>query len=145
MVCHNSFYGTNPFRISVNCGEEINTSNTNIARTVNIKVPTMASIFLKPKRIINSNRNTSNTVINAPTISGMPKIKSKTIALPITSAISVAMIANSAIIQKTIAMGLLKNDVSFVQDLTSCYSNLTVILCNNIAAKLEIKITNSKV
>ena len=117
-----SLCGTNPFRISVNCGEEINTSNTNIARTVNIKVPTMASIFLKPKRIINSNRNTSNTVINAPTISGMPKIKSKAIALPITSAISVAMIANSAIIQKTIAMGLLKNDVSFVQDLTSCYS-----------------------
>ena len=32
-----SLCGTNPFRISVNCGEEINTSNTNIARTVNIK------------------------------------------------------------------------------------------------------------
>ena len=94
---------------------------------------------------MNNNKKTSNTVIKAPTINGIPKIKSNAIALPITSAMSVAMMANSAIIQNMIATGLLKNDVSFAQDLTGCYSNLTVILCNNIAAKLEIKITNSKV
>lgn len=77
----------------------------------------MASIFLKPKRIMNNNKKTSNTVIKAPTINGIPKIKSNAIALPITSAMSVAMMANSAIIQNMIATGLLKNDVSFAQDL----------------------------
>ena len=68
----------------------------------------MASIFLKPKRIINSNKKTSNTVINAPTRSGIPNNKSKAMALPITSAISVAIIANSAMIQNTNATGLFK-------------------------------------
>ena len=47
-------------------------------------------------------------MISAPTSSGMPNNKSNAIALPITSAISVAIIANSAIIQKTKANGLFK-------------------------------------
>ena len=79
-----------------------------MANTVKINVPTIASIFLKPNFMMNNNKNTSNTVINAPTINGMPKIKSNAIALPITSAISVAIIANSAIIQNIIATGLFK-------------------------------------
>ncbi|COT21701.1 Uncharacterised protein [Streptococcus pneumoniae] len=77
-----------------------------MAKTVNISVPTMASIFLNPNFIINNSKNTSHTVIKAPTINGILKSKLSEIALPITSAISVAMIANSAIIQKIIAIGL---------------------------------------
>ena len=76
-----------------------------MANTVKINVPTMASIFLKPNFIINSNKNTSQTVIIAPTINGMPNNKFSAMALPITSAISVAIMASSAIIQKIIATG----------------------------------------
>ncbi|CPJ06768.1 Uncharacterised protein [Staphylococcus aureus] len=74
--------------------------------TVKINVPTIASIFLKPYFIINSSKNTSSTVISAPTIKGMLNRRLRAIALPITSAISVAIIASSAIIQKIIAIGL---------------------------------------
>ena len=94
---------------------------------------------------MNNNKKTSNTVIKAPTINGIPKIKSNAIALPITSAMSVAMMANSAIIQNMIATGLLKMTCHLRKILPVAIPNLTVILCNNIAAKLEIKITNSKV
>ena len=58
----------------------------------------------------------------------MPKIKSNAIALPITSAISVAIIANSAIIQNIIATGLFKNDVSFVLNPPVAIPNLVSTL-----------------
>ena len=70
-----------------------------IASTVKINVPTMASIFLKPNFIINNKIKTSSTVMIAPTSNGIPNNRSSAMALPITSAISVAIIASSAMIQ----------------------------------------------
>ena len=49
--------------------------------TVKINVPTIASIFLKPYFIINSSKNTSSTVISAPTIKGMLNRRLRAIAL----------------------------------------------------------------
>ena len=50
-------------------------------------------------------RNTSSAVMTTPISSGMPKIRLRPIAVPITSAMSVAMIAISARSHSIIATG----------------------------------------
>ena len=138
--------GKNPAIKEPASGEERYTSNINIIRTVNISTPTIASIFLNPSLIIKSKSKTSNTVIVTPKVNGMLNSKFKAIALPITSAISVAIIANSAKIQANTPKDLLVIcSVTCAKSIPLAIPNLAHMLCNSIADKLDIKITNNNI
>jgi len=72
-----------------------------------IKQTTMASILRKPILVNNNKIRTSKTVMKTAIINGIPKSKYNAMAAPITSAMSVAMMANSVKIHKTMPSRLL--------------------------------------
>ena len=108
-----------------------------------IRATTIASIFLNPTLVSNKRSNTSKTVINTAIINGISNNKYKAIAAPITSAISVAMIANSVKIQSTIPNALLVlARIAWAKSIWLTIPSLAAIYCNNMAIKLDSKITD---
>ena len=105
----------------------------------------MASIFRKPNFIKKSSKKTSKIVKKTPTTNGRPNNRFKAIAPPITSAISVAMIANSVIIQrKKPSFLLVCLRVACARSIWVTIPSLAAMYWSNIAIRLEIKMTDSR-
>ena len=101
----------------------------------------MASIFRKPILVSSNSTRTSRTVMNTDGINGMWKSRFSAIAAPITSAISVAIMASSVIIHNTIPNALpVRARVAWARSIWLTIPSLAAMYCSNIAIKLEIKI-----
>ena len=117
-----------------------------MTKIVKINVITIASILRKPKRINNNSKNTSNAVVKTDAIIDQPNSKCNAIAPPITSAISVAINANSVIIQRTKPPDLLvRARVAWAKSSRLTIPNLPAMYCNIIAINDETNTTDKSV
>ena len=89
----------------------------------------------------NKRSNTSNTVIKTAIINGIWKSRFSAIAAPITSAISVAMIAISVSNHKIIPrVRLVRARIACARSIWVTIPNLAAMYCKSIAIKLDSKI-----
>lgn len=139
-----SFCGTKPPSMSDTFGWDRMTSYKKMSNTVTISVTTMASILRKPNFASISSRKTSRTVMITPSINGKPNSRFKATALPITSAMSVAMMASSAIIHSVKPPFLpVFNRVAWARSSPVTMPSLAHMLCRSIAIRLDMRMTLS--
>lgn len=139
-----SFCGMKPPSISDMFGSDRMTSYRKITSTVMISVTTMASIFRKPNLASTRSRKTSSTVMMTPSMSGMPNSRFRATALPMTSAISVAMMASSATIHRAKPPFLpVFRRVAWAKSRPVTIPSLAHMLCRSIAIRLDIRMTLS--